>query len=277
MQIKLCGKQERRPLINYKGEDYIDWDDTLSYNQIYSQIEHYYVAKSGWEVKTYAFQQNQIVETVIRPSSFGSYPNCTTSPTDAFKYLYEFIKRENSSHDIIKESTWDDIDIESDYHYLDKHEFQLPPFSREYKCDTLWLDMPYGKIFMEEEKTNCYSILTNVYKISKTKRLYVAIATITEAIIAFLIVKAIRASRRMRHKISLNWKAILPKKRRETSASVEYSALLQKLNPVNFMHPYDAEKVRIANDLYSALLKSKGNDTIIQMIYEKGKDELGIV
>ena len=130
---------------------------------------------------------------------------------------------------------------------------------------------------MEEEKTNCYSILTNVYKISKTTRLYVAIATITEAIIAFLIVKAIRASRRMRHKISLNWKAILPKKRRETSASVEYSALLQKLNPVNFMHPYDAEKVRIANDLYSALLKSKGNDTIIQIIYEKGKDELGIV
>ena len=37
------------------------------------------------------------------------------------------------------------------------------------------------------------------------------------------------------------------------------------------MHPYDAEKVRIANDLYSALLKSKGNDTIIQMIYEKGR------
>ena len=81
----------------------------------------------------------------------------------------------------------------------------------------------------------------------------------------------------MRHKISLNWKALLPQKRRETSASVEYSALLQKLNPVSFMHPYDAEKVRIANDLYSALLKSKGNDTIIQMIYEKGKDELGIV
>jgi len=80
----------------------------------------------------------------------------------------------------------------------------------------------------------------------------------------------------MKHKISLNWKAILSKKRRETSASVEYSALLQKLNPVNFMHPYDAEKVRIANDLYSALLKSKGNDTIIQMIYEKGKDELGM-
>jgi len=43
------------------------------------------------------------------------------------------------------------------------------------------------------------------------------------------------------------------------------------------MHPYDAEKVRIANDLYSALLKSKGNDTIIQMIYEKAKDELGII
>jgi hypothetical protein len=42
------------------------------------------------------------------------------------------------------------------------------------------------------------------------------------------------------------------------------------------MNPYDEEKVRIANDLYSALLKSKGNETIIRMIEEKAKETLKI-
>jgi hypothetical protein len=42
------------------------------------------------------------------------------------------------------------------------------------------------------------------------------------------------------------------------------------------MSPYDPEKVKIANDLYSALLKSQGNETIISMIKDKAFSELGI-
>lgn len=42
------------------------------------------------------------------------------------------------------------------------------------------------------------------------------------------------------------------------------------------MNPYDSEKVKVANDLYSALLKSRDNETIIRMIEEKAKDILKI-
>ena len=42
------------------------------------------------------------------------------------------------------------------------------------------------------------------------------------------------------------------------------------------MSPYDPDKVKLANDLYSALINSQGNDTIISMIKEKAFSELGI-
>ena len=60
-------------------------------------------------------------------------------------------------------------------------------------------------------------------------------------------------------------------------SNFEYEVLLQKINPINFMNPYDAEKVKLANDLYSALLKSRDNATIVKMIEEKAKRELKIL
>jgi len=57
-----------------------------------------------------------------------------------------------------------------------------------------------------------YFIETKETKIFIQKTLYVLIITLCEAVIAFLIVKAIRASRRIKHRLSLNWKALLPKK-----------------------------------------------------------------
>ena len=272
--IKRCAYKRRNPFTTYKEEDCINWNDTLSYNQIYAHIEHYFEAMSGWDVVTYTYEHEHIVETTISPIAFGVYANYTANPTDAFDYLYESLIGEGSAFRVINESKWNDLDMESDYHNLSKYNYQrVLALSR----DTFWYDMPYGKIFFEKDKTSAYFIETKETKIFIQKTLYVLIITLCEAVIAFLIVKAIRASRRIKHRLSLNWKTLLPKKRRETSACVEYSALLQKLNPVNFMHPYDAEKVRIANDLYSALLKSKDNDTIIRMIYEKAKDELGII
>ena len=62
----------------------------------------------------------------------------------------------------------------------------------------------------------------------------------------------------------------------DTISDAEYEVLMHKINPINFMNPYDSEKVKVANDLYSALLKSRDNETIIRMIEEKAKDILKI-
>jgi hypothetical protein len=63
---------------------------------------------------------------------------------------------------------------------------------------------------------------------------------------------------------------------KEKGKDTDIDGLLLKLNPSNFMSPYDPKKVKIANDLYSALLRSQDNETIVSMIREKAKIELGI-
>ena len=57
---------------------------------------------------------------------------------------------------------------------------------------------------------------------------------------------------------------------------MDIKELQEKLNPVNFMSPYNPEKVKIANDLYAALMNSQNNEIIVSMIREKAKSELGI-
>lgn len=51
--------------------------------------------------------------------------------------------------------------------------------------------------------------------------------------------------------------------------SVSLEELKQRINPENFMNPYDAEKVQLANDLFAIL--SKPNLTYIEYVEVKEK------
>lgn len=55
-----------------------------------------------------------------------------------------------------------------------------------------------------------------------------------------------------------------------------HDELLKKCNPVNFMRPYNKEKVDIANDIYEQASQNKDNTTKLMRLRKRAMQELGI-
>lgn len=55
-----------------------------------------------------------------------------------------------------------------------------------------------------------------------------------------------------------------------------YDELIDKCNPARFMRPYDPQKVDIANDIYSKLLKNKGNIDVLYSLRLQAIEDLGV-
>lgn len=55
-----------------------------------------------------------------------------------------------------------------------------------------------------------------------------------------------------------------------------YQPLCEKCNPTNFMNPYDAEKVEIANKLYASVIKQAYNIETLEAIQASAEQLLGI-
>ena len=57
--------------------------------------------------------------------------------------------------------------------------------------------------------------------------------------------------------------------------NIEYlQDLKSKCNPQRFLQPYDAEKVRVANELYKKLIDNEGNIEILEEIEKEIKAKL---
>lgn len=257
-------------------EEKIDLDDTLSYNQIYSNIKTYYSVKSGWSIEEYSFDEHCIIKTTIRPIALGVNSYDSIDIDNAFRLLYNNIINDESK---VHRKNIDVIisDIESDLHKIE--------YENSFGCDSLWIDYNFGKIFIEHNY-DLYRIASSWDLISERKSHYNLLAYLSEILLGFLIFKVIkRAKNKDNSGAKRNQSKIIKSLSRYLKPSKEkvapqkhilYDVLIQKINPINFMHPYDAEKVKLANDLYSVLINSEDNETIIKMIYEKAKKDLEI-
>ena len=55
-----------------------------------------------------------------------------------------------------------------------------------------------------------------------------------------------------------------------------YDELMQKCNPANFMHPYNKEKIDIANDIYEQITRHKDNKEDLILLRKRAMKELSI-
>ena len=59
--------------------------------------------------------------------------------------------------------------------------------------------------------------------------------------------------------------------------SVEYEVLLSRCSPNNFMDPYDAEKVALANKIYSSILANRNDIEKLKKLKKEAEKKLNII
>ena len=141
----------------------------------------------------------------------------------------------------------------------------------------MWYDFYNGRAFSQIWWLNSYHISENYDKILIFRYISILVSIVISSVLLYIALRILKRKKKLVNKSSFN----IEKKKKKKSESVDNNSfdmndLLSKLNPSNYMNPYDAEKVKIANDLYSALLQSQGNETLISMIKDKASAELGI-
>ena len=140
----------------------------------------------------------------------------------------------------------------------------------------MWYDYSDGIAYSQIKEEYLYGISTNGSKIYLYKALYTFAAFLLATLLYWVPIKLFKrkpkaSKNKFNLDISLNKSSEIVENSNE-----DVKDLLSKINPTNFMSPYDPEKVKIANDLYSVLINSQDNETIVSMIREKAKSELGI-
>lgn len=266
-------------LVSYKSAEKPspDGEDTSIYSQVYGTFDNYYVAtNSPWDIILYEYNNGYVEKYIINPCAVGSND---LSPQLLFDELYRYLKEGYSIHDTYLTPE----DTKSTYHYLERIDYDTDD---TYLVDTLWYNHYGDKLFFTKRYVSYYKITEDIYKtnsdIIKYTIGFLFLETLLFALFWYLRKKMkgkpLPSLKILKEKAKDNKSAIIQKAQKSDNAvtDAEYEVLLHKINPINFMNPYDAEKVKIANDLYSALLKSRDNETIIRMIEEKAKKTLNI-
>ena len=261
--------------------------DSSLYEQTYGGINRYYMATNEpWDIEKYKYESGYpdggvIHFYYINPCAVG-IKNENDNPEYEFRRLYnniiESYRVNQNTHKPHPE------DLKSRYHSLDYHwmgHFRQSDYSEVYHIDTIWFNFGSDKLFFTEKHYADYKIQENHSKITRSIIIHILCFIIFETLLFALFWffrKKLKKNRMSKQEGELfgknNREALVAEKPFVSDA--EYDVLLHKINPINFMNPYDAERVKIANDLYSALLKSKDNDTIIRIIEEKAKELLNV-
>lgn len=262
-------KKTSYTIVEYKKTEKPDITakDSSAYEQMYGSFEDYYVATSKpWNFVLYKkFDKGIIFASCINPYAVGL---SFSKPKDAFKKLYNNIQNGYQ----VSNSDFSISSINSDFHSLSRT-------SNDGSEDIAWYDDSYGeRLFFTEKVFAIYRVKEDFDKVQRYFFIGISIFAIIETLLFALFWYVKKKWKSVIAKFKIKKQSIYsknPTKEKEIS-DLEYELLLRKIHPNNFMNPYDAEKVRIANDLYSALLKSKGNQTIIHLIEEKAKSSLKI-
>lgn len=259
--------------------------DSSLYEQQYGGFNRYYVATNEpWDIEKYKYESGYDGGVIhfyyINPCAVG-IKNENDNPEYEFRRLYNRII---DSYRVNQNSlTPRPENLKSKYHSLDYHWMGRirADNSTFYLIDTLWYNYGSDKLFLTEKHVADYIIKENHSKIICSFIILISCFVLFETLLFALFWffrKRLKKNRMPKQEVELfgknNRNALVAEKPFVSDA--EYDVLLHKINPINFMNPYDAERVKIANDLYSALLKSKDNDTIIRIIEEKAKELLNV-
>lgn len=248
-----------------------DKNDSSSYQQQYGGIRTYYRASSGWTITVFKKTGKTIVESSIKPYAVGLKPSSNSSPDSYFSRLYNNIANdEDYNVNINNEFKVSKLqNLSSKFHVIEVRLIGIDD-------GLMWYDFYDGKAYSQIMQERWYNICDNQTKIDIYRALYNSAALIIATLLYWMIIKVYkRKPRSYKNKFNLDISLNKSSEIKENS-EIDVNDLLSKINPSNFMSPYDPEKVKIANDLYSALIKSKDNETIVSLIREKAMSELNI-
>lgn len=243
--------------------------DTTRYEQKYGSIVAYYKAKGGWEIRYFENMGDSIIERSITPYAVGMFSEYWNSPKSLFRDLYD-------SWTETDEIDWNNAykidklqNLNSKFHKINARTRNIDEYE-------IWKDFGGGRAFAHWKIIKTYFVGSKIFKTGFYRVLYNGAALIVPFLLYWVVVTILKRKKKpLKNKfnldISLNRSTETPE-----SNETEVDELLTRLNPSNFMSPYDPQKVKIANDLYSVLLNSKDNETLVAMIREKAKAELGI-
>ena len=211
---------------------------------------------------------DSIIEQSITPYAVGLFHENWDSPESLFEYFYYSW----TNTDVIDRNNAYKIDklqnLNSKFHKINARKRNIDEYER-------WKNYGGGRAFAHWKIIKTYFVGSKIFKTGFYRVLYNGAALIVPFLLYWVVVTVLKRKKKpLKNKFNLD---ISLNRSTETSSNEKsVDELLTKLNPNNFMSPYDPQKVRIANDLYSALLQSRDNETIVSMIREKAKTELGI-
>lgn len=265
-------------LVSYQSEEKPSLEkDSSIYSQMYGDVNSYFVAKNKpWNIKQYVFEDGLLKKYIINPCAVGM-KNTFETPEGDFKILYDDIIE---GYDVSSDKIIEPSEIKTDYHYIQEYHSNLG-------IDTLWYNYYSDKLFYTKNCCAYYRVTENEDRVIFFQYTTLACLILGETLVFFLFwllndkikrprfsfFKRVGGTQSSEEDTSEN---ISPQLQNDVVTDIEYDVLLHKINPINFMNPYDSDKVKIANDLYSALLNSRDNTTIIHLIEEKAKSDLGI-
>lgn len=288
-----------RTITAYEKEDIPTLSDASKQEQMYGSVKTFYKADQSncWSIR----YLKKVSETkweyyLIKPWAVGLFANCSTSVGDVFSELYDGVVSDDDLNcNKANEYTLDVFSShKTKYHYIAK---SYSSYGSE-SGSTWWRNYYNRRAYYDYTCLGSYEIEEDSEAVTHTYLILGVIAFLLVSLLMLLISfisRSVRGKQKSepKPKMVLDSSSPIPPhdeapiapavapQDHEFAASTELNDRFERIklaiNPVQFMAPYDAEKVRIANDLYEALLKNKDNETILEMIEEKAKKSLGVI
>ena len=250
-------------------------DDESANTQMYGGYEAYFKVKgiNCWSIRVLKkVSDNKYELYCIRPKAAATRSQ-SGNPSSAFDETYDNICADEDMNCSDNYNYLIDNfgSSESEYHYIKRGGLKYGSESGS----VWWLTTWNGRVFYKYDSICSYSIEEKKVSVLMLKVLYYGTSFLF-VLALFIIVYWIR--KKFKYVQGIKKVPFIPARtKKETEITQEMlDVLLLKLHPSNFMVPYDARKVRIANDLYEALQLNKDNRTMIEMIKEKAEQDLRI-
>ena len=258
--------------IHYIAEDNIDFEYekaiSIPADPIYEGIKSLYIIKDGDPWATVLLERTDIDSfryTRESPYAVGFNSKNGSSIKQHFNDFINFLHDEEVTNDVHNIPIIQSILIaKSKYHYVSP--------SHEESCITP-LHYYSSCTSYTNTITRDYIICKDKAAIAKDYYLYSSIIFIVLSLILSIVLfyggdNEIEEAEK--------GKAITESSHTDTNDE-RIQILLAAISPSNFVSPYDAEKIRIATDLYTALQENLDNEIIVGMIEVKAKELLGVI
>ncbi len=256
----------------YKKEN--EFGNEESFKEQYGEINKYYLADKGWIITQYNKLGDTIYGEEIRPYAVGL--NSKSSYHFEADYLFrEMHSRYASSED--DNIDYDNVSkltnlkvLKSKFHYV-----VVDTLKKSNDGELIWFENHSAREFMKKYYTGKFYIAMRTSKVAVYSAAIAVGALLLELLVFIVVYRFMNHGRNddTDDDSDISNDENAPE---QEGSSEGVEALLEKLNPKNFMEPFDSEKFKVATDLYTALSSARNNATIVELIRQKAKDELDI-